>query len=335
MPTSPRLTCRPPRSQRCWRLSALAAVAQDYPTRPVRLIIPFPPGGSNDVVGRMIATKLGEKLGKQMVVDNRGGAGGVVGTEAAVAAPPDGYTLLVISLAHAVNPVALQAQVRQPEVDHADRAGRRRAQRADRAPRPCRSSTVKDLLDYARKNPGKLNVAHAGIGSFQHLGSSLFLVMTKLDIVLVPFKGGGPAMIDVIAGHSQVTMGSLVQTTGHIKSGKLKALGVGGLKRVAILPDLPTIAEAGVPGYEANNWWGIVGPAGLPKAIVDKLARRHRRRAGHARAEGRFRQGRRRDRQDGPGRLREVHRDRAREMGEGGQRGQHQGRIDRCQTRRV
>ena len=132
-------------------------------------------------------------------------------------------------------------------------------------------NSVKEFLDYAKANPGKLNMAHAGVGSFQHLGSSLFLVMTKLDIVQVPFKGGGPAMIDVIAGHSQVTMGSLVQTTPHIKSGKLRALGVGSLKRVAILPELPPIADAGVPGYEAMNWWGVVGPAGLPQTIVDKV----------------------------------------------------------------
>ena len=244
--------------------------AQDYPARPVRMIIPFPPGGSNDVVGRMIAQKLGDKLGKQVVVDNRAGAGGVVGTEVGIAAPADGYTLLVISLAHAVNPwlyklkydslksitpIALVGAGPNVLTVHPDL--------------PVKS--VQEFLDYAKKNPGKLNMAHAGIGSFQHLGSSLFLVMTKLDIVQVPYKGGGPAMIDTIAGHAQVTMGSLVQTTGHIRSGKLRALGVGGLKRVAILPDLPPIAEAGVPGYEANNWWGIVGPANLPKAIVDKL----------------------------------------------------------------
>jgi tripartite-type tricarboxylate transporter receptor subunit TctC len=250
---------------------ATAAPAQDYPTRPVRLVIPFPPGGSNDVVGRMVATKLGEKLGKQMVVDNRGGAGGVVGTEAVVAAPPDGYTLLVVSLAHAVNPWLYKLKYDSlKSITPIALVGAGPNVLAVNPALPV--NNVKDLLEYARKNPGKLNVAHAGVGSFQHLGSSLFLVMTKLDMVLVPFKGGGPAMIDVIAGHSQVTMGSLVQTTGHIKSGKLRALGVGGTKRVSILPDLPTIAEAGVPGYEANNWWGIVGPAGLPKAIVDKLA---------------------------------------------------------------
>ena len=133
-------------------------------------------------------------------------------------------------------------------------------------------NSVKELLDHARQNPGKLNMAHAGIGTFQHLSSALLLVMTKLDIVLVPFKGGAPAMIDVIAGHSQLVMGSLVQATGHIKGGKMRALAVGGAKRVAILPELPTVAEAGVPGYEADNWWGILGPAGLPQAIVDKLA---------------------------------------------------------------
>jgi tripartite-type tricarboxylate transporter receptor subunit TctC len=248
-----------------------AAAAQDYPTRPIRLVIPFPPGGSNDVVGRMIAAKLGDKLGKQMIVDNRGGAGGVVGTEQVAANAPDGYTLLVISLAHAVNPWLYKLKY-DPLKSFTPIAlvGAGPNVLAVNPSLPVQN--VKDLLDYAGKNPGKLNMAHAGVGSFQHLGSSLFLLMTKLDIVQVPYKGGGPAMIDVIAGHAQVTMGSLVQTTGHIKSGKLRALGVGGSKRSAILPDLPTIAEAGVPGYEAMNWWGIVAPAGLPRAIQEKLA---------------------------------------------------------------
>lgn len=247
------------------------ASAQDYPSRPIRLIIPFPPGGSNDVVGRMVATQLSEKIGKQIVVDNRGGAGGVVGTEAAIAAQPDGYTLLVISLAHAVNPWLYKLKYDSlKSITPIALVGAGPNVLTVNPELPVKS--VQELLDYAKKNPGKLNMAHAGVGSFQHLGSSLFLVMTKLDIVQVPFKGGGPAMIDVIAGHSQVTMGSLVQTTPHIKSGKLRALGVGSLKRVAILPDLPPIAEAGVPGYEAMNWWGIVGPAGLPENVVKKVA---------------------------------------------------------------
>ena len=248
-----------------------AAHAQDYPNRAVRLIIPFPPGGSNDVVGRMVATKLSEKLGKQVVVDNRAGAGGVVGSEAAAAAPPDGYTLLVISIAHAVNPWLYKLK-HDPVKGFTPIAmiGAGPSVLAVNPGLPINS--VKDLLEYGRKNPGKLNMAHAGIGTFQHLSSSLLLVMTKLDVVLVPFKGGAPAMIDVIAGHSHLVMGSLVQATGHLKSNKMRALGVGGARRVSILPDVPTVAEAGVPGYEADNWWGILGPAGLPKAIVDKLA---------------------------------------------------------------
>ena len=247
------------------------AVAQDYPTKPVRLIIPFPPGGSNDVVGRMFANYIGEKLGKQMVVDNRGGAGGVVGTEAAANAAPDGYTLLVISLAHAVNPWLYQSIKYDPVKSFAPIAMLGSGPNILTVHPSLPTRTVKEFLDYATKNPGKLNMAHAGVGSFQHLGSSLFLLTTKLNIVQVPFKGGGPAMIDVVGGHSQVTMGSLVQTTPHIKSGKLIALGVGGKTRAAILPDVPTIAEAGVPGYEATNWWGLVAPAGTPKAVIDRI----------------------------------------------------------------
>jgi tripartite-type tricarboxylate transporter receptor subunit TctC len=253
-------------------LTAVAA-AQDYPTKPVRLIIPFPPGGSNDVVGRVFATKLAERLGKQVIVDNRGaGAGGIVGTEVAHGAPPDGYTILIISLAHAVNPwlyklpydpikgftpIAMLGSgpvvlVVNPEL-------------------PVKS--VKELVDLAKQQPGKLQYASAGIGSFQHLSGELFKLTAGTNILHVPFKGGGPAMIDVIGGHTKVMFSSLVQTTPHIKSGKLRALGVGGTTRNPVLPDIPTIAEAGVPTYESVNWWGLVAPAGTPPAIVEKLHR--------------------------------------------------------------
>jgi tripartite-type tricarboxylate transporter receptor subunit TctC len=247
-----------------------SALAQDYPSKPVRLIIPFPPGGSNDVVGRMIATQLGDKLGKQVVVDNRAGAGGVIGTEVAANSPPDGYTLLVISIAHAVNPwlykltydpiksftpVGILASgpnvlVVNPELP---------------------VNSVKELIALAKQKPGELQYASAGIGSFQHLGGELFKLEAGADILHVPFKGGGPAMIDVIGGHTKVMFSSLVQTTPHIKSGKLRPLGTGGTKRSPVLPDVPTIAEAGVPSYEAVNWWGIVAPAGTPPAIIEKL----------------------------------------------------------------
>jgi tripartite-type tricarboxylate transporter receptor subunit TctC len=247
------------------------AFAQDYPTKPVRLIIPFPPGGSNDVVGRLIATHLGERLGKQIVVDNRGaGAGGVVGTEYALNQPHDGYTLLIISLAYSVNPwlyklpydplkaitpIAMFGSGSNVVVVHPSLP----------------VNSVQELLALAKQKPGELRYASAGIGSFQHLGGELFKLMAGVNILHVPFKGGGPAMIDVVGGHNKIMFSSLVQTTPHIKAGKLRALGVGGLTRNPVLPDVPTVSEAGVPGYEAVNWWGIVAPAGVPPAFVERL----------------------------------------------------------------
>jgi tripartite-type tricarboxylate transporter receptor subunit TctC len=244
--------------------------AQEYPSKPVRLIIPFPPGGSNDLVGRTIATQLSDRLGKQVVVDNRGGAGGVIGTEAAANSPHDGYTLLIISIAHAVSPwlyklqydpiksfvpVAILASGPNVLVVHPDL--------------PVHS--VSELIALAKQKPGELNYASAGIGSFQHLGGELFKLTAGINIVHVPYKGGGPAMTDVLGGHTRVMFSSLVQTSGFVLSGQLRALGTGGSHRSSVLPDVPTIAEAGLPGYEANNWWGIVAPAGTPPAIVDKL----------------------------------------------------------------
>ncbi len=249
---------------------AAPAMAQDYPSKPVRLIIPFPPGGSNDVVGRMIALQLSDRLGKQVVVDNRGGAGGVIGTEAAANAAPDGYTLLIISIAHAVSPwlyklnydplksfvpVSILASGTNVLVVHPDL--------------PVHS--VGELIALAKQKPGELNYASAGIGSFQHLGGELFKLLAGVNIVHVPYKGGGPAMTDVVGGHTKIMFSSLVQTTGFVLNGQLRALGTGGAHRSPVLPDVPTIAEAGLTGYEANNWWGVVAPAGTPPAIVEKL----------------------------------------------------------------
>jgi tripartite-type tricarboxylate transporter receptor subunit TctC len=248
-----------------------AAMAQDYPTKPIRMVIPFPPGGSNDVVGRLFATHLSERLGKQVIVDNRGaGAGGIVGTEIVAHAPHDGYTIGVISLAHAVNPWLYKLPydpikaftpvgilgsgpnvlVVNPEL-------------------PVHS--VKELIALAKEKPGQLQYASAGVGSFQHLGGELFKYMAKVNLLHVPFKGGGPAMTDVVGGHTMVMFSSLVQTTPQIKAGRLRALGTGGLKRSPVLPEVPTVAEAGVPDYEAVNWWGIVAPAGTPPEIVARL----------------------------------------------------------------
>src|SRR6185503_8974487 len=255
-------------------LLALAgsAAAQDYPTKPVRLIIPFPPGGSNDVIGRMIATQLGERLGKQVVVDNLGGAGGVLGTEVAAGAAPDGYTILVVSLAYTVNPWLYKLKY-DPLKSFVPVAMLASGANVLTVHPSVPVNSLEELIALAKQKPGELNYASAGAGSFQHLGSELFKLMAGVDIVHVPFKGGGPAMIDVVGGHSQVLVSSLVQTGAHIRSGKLKALGVGSAKRSPLFPDVPTIAEAGVPGYEMANWWGILAPAGTPQPIVDKLAK--------------------------------------------------------------
>jgi tripartite-type tricarboxylate transporter receptor subunit TctC len=247
-----------------------ANAADTYPSKPIRLIIPFPPGGSNDVVGRVIATQLGERVGQQVVVDNRGGAGGVIGTEMAAKAAPDGYTLLFISSAFAANS-SLYKLPYDPVKAFVPIAMIAAGPNVLAVAPGLAVNSLKDLLSMARAKPGQLNYASAGVGSFQHLGSALFVSMAKVNIVHVPFKGGGPAMVDVIAGNTQVMLGSLVQTLPQIKSGKLKALGVGGTKRSPTMPEVPTIAEAGVPGYEAVNWWGIISPAGTPVAIVSRV----------------------------------------------------------------
>jgi tripartite-type tricarboxylate transporter receptor subunit TctC len=247
-----------------------SAEAQAYPARPLRLVIPFPPGGSNDVVGRMIAIQLSERLGKSVLVDNQGGAGGIIGTEAVARAAPDGYTLLLISVAHAFgssmyklpyDPIGAFAPV--------SILGTGPVALCVNAKLPVKS--LADLIALAKAKPGQLNYATAGIGSFQHLSSALFKLQSGLDIVHIPFKGGGPAMADVVAGNTQIVIGSLIQMLPQIHSGRLKILGVGSARRVPALPDVPTISEAGVPGYEATNWWGIIAPAGTPRPVIDRL----------------------------------------------------------------
>jgi tripartite-type tricarboxylate transporter receptor subunit TctC len=251
-------------------MTTLAAAQADYPNRPIRLIIPFPPGGSNDVVGRVIALHLGEALGKQVYVDNRGGAGGMIGSDAAAKAPPDGYTILGISLAHAVNPWLYKLPY-DPIKAFAPIGIMAKGPNILTVNPKVPINSVKELIETAKKDPTKLAYASAGIGSFQHLGAELFKLTAGVEILHVPFKGGGPAMMDVIAGNTSVMFSSLVQTTQNVRSGQLRALGIGGTERSKVLPDVPTIAQAGLPGYAAENWWGIVAPAGTPAPIIEKL----------------------------------------------------------------
>jgi tripartite-type tricarboxylate transporter receptor subunit TctC len=251
-------------------LLPMTAAAQSYPVKPVRLVIPFPAGGSNDIVGRMIAQQLSERLDKPVVVENVGGAGGLIGTEMAAKAQPDGYTLLLVSIAYAFAPAIYKLNY-DPATAFTPVAmlGSGPVVLAVTPKLPVHS--LRELLALAKEKPGELNYASAGVGSFQHLAGALFKLQSGVDIVHVPFKGGGPAMMDVIAGNTQIAIGSLVQMLPQIQAGRLKALGIGSSRRIPALPDVPTISEAGVPGYEATNWWGIAAPAGTPRLVVERL----------------------------------------------------------------
>jgi tripartite-type tricarboxylate transporter receptor subunit TctC len=247
-----------------------AVAAQDYPVKPLRLLIPFPPGGSVDLVGRIVATKLGERLGRQVVVDNRAGAGGIIATELAANSPPDGYTLVVLSMAHAINPWIYKINY-DPIRAFAPIASLGNGASVLTVHPSVPANSVKELIALAKSKPGQLHFAHAGVGSFVHTSSVLFAMMAGIDVVQVPFKGGAPAMIDVIGGHTHLLLNSLVASMPHIRSGKLKPLGVSDTQRSDLLSDVPTIAEAGVPGYSAANWWGIAAPAGTPQPVIATL----------------------------------------------------------------
>ena len=246
------------------------AAAQDYPAKPVRIIVAFSPGGINDTIARLAAAQLSERLGKQFVVENKPGAGGVIAGEALVSAPKDGHTLLVVSLAIAVNPHIYKMPY-DARTAFAPITLMATAPNVLSVNNGLPANSVKDLIALAKSKPGDLRYASAGMGTFMHLGPELFKMLAGVDIQHVPFKGGGPALIDVMGGDTHMSFASAVTTSPHIRSGRLRALGVGGTKRSAALPDVPTIAEAGVPGYECANWIGFVAPAGTPEAIVKLL----------------------------------------------------------------
>ena len=250
--------------------SSVFAAADDYPKKPVRFIIPFAPGGSTDVVGRLLATKLTERLGHQFVVENRSGAGSAIGSEMVAKSEPDGYTLLFNTSAFVTNPLVTDVPY-DPEKAFIPIAKIGGAAAVLTVHPSVPANSVQELIALAKKEPGKLVSSGAGIGSFGHLSTELFRSMAGIDYKIVQFKGGGPAMIDTVGGHSQMNMGSVALTLPQIRAGKLKALGVGALVRSRLLPDLPTISESGVPGYESIIWWGLFAPAGTSKAIVEKL----------------------------------------------------------------
>ena len=242
-----------------------------YPVRPVRFILPFPPGGGTDILGRILAQELGRGLGQQVVVDNRPGAGANIGAEIAARSAPDGYTMFMGNVAHAVNatlyrklpydfvrdfaPVTMLASTPNLLVAHPSVSAR----------------TVQELVALAKASPGKLIYASSGSGSSAHLAGELFKAMAGVDMVHVPYKGGGPAVTALLAGEVAIGFATTPSVINHVKAGKLRALGVSTAKRSATTPDVPTIAESGIAGYEAFTWYCLQVPRGTPKPIVDRL----------------------------------------------------------------
>jgi tripartite-type tricarboxylate transporter receptor subunit TctC len=250
--------------------ASVLAAADVYPSKPVRLVVPIPPGSGPDLLGRLIATKLTERLGKQVIVENHGGAGGVIGSEMVAKAAPDGYTLLFISASYPNN-AAIYKLPFDPVNSFTPIAKLGSSMSALVVHPSIPANSVKELIALAKQKPGQLIWATSGVGSNQHLQAELFKIKAGIDIKIVQFKGGGQAMIDLVGGHSHIGLGGITSMSSYIESGKLRVLATGGKKRSTILPNVPTISEAGVPGYEAAGWWGIIAPAGTPAAIIDRL----------------------------------------------------------------
>ncbi len=250
----------------------LAALGQAYPAKPIRLVVPFAPGGASDTFARPVAQKLSEALGQQVIVDNRPGAGSIIGTDIVAKAAPDGYTLLVTFSSHYLLPF-FSKNVSFDTVKDFTPIGAAAVTPMVLVTHPSLPvANLRELIDYGKKNPGKLSYAIAGTGSNQHLAGELLRIAGKFDLQVVPYKGGGPAVNDLIGG--QVPMGILVLSTvsQHVKSGRLRALNVMEARRAKGAPDIPTVAESGLPDYLIpETWIGILGPAGLPRPIVDRI----------------------------------------------------------------
>jgi tripartite-type tricarboxylate transporter receptor subunit TctC len=254
--------------------TAAPVLAQkDYPSKPIRIVVPFPPGGSTDFLARGIGQRFTETWGQQVVIDNRSGAGGVVGTEIVATAAPDGYNLLMNAIGHVANPslykklpydtlkdfspVTLVADVPTILVIHPQ----------------TKVTSVKELIALARAKPGQLNVAAGGVGASSHLAAELFRSQANIEWQNIQFKGGGPAFLEVLSGRVDLMFSPVASSIQHVTAGRIRALGVTSPKRVPLMPDLPTIAEAGLPGYEFQAWYGVVAPAKVPKEIIVKLHR--------------------------------------------------------------
>jgi tripartite-type tricarboxylate transporter receptor subunit TctC len=252
-------------------LVALPAFAQNYPAKTVRLIAPFPPGGSVDVVGRILAAKLTENIGQQVIVDNRSGASGNIGMELAARAAPDGYTLVINTLPLVTNQFMLSRMPYDVVRDFAPISHVTSSPSLVTVHPSLPVRSVKDLIALAKARPGQLNYSAAGVGTNPHIAGELFCLLAGVNIVAVQFKGGGPADVATISGEVGITFGNVSQQIGYLKNGRLRALAVTSATRSALLPDLPTVAEAGVPGYDFVTWHGILAPKATPRPVITYL----------------------------------------------------------------
>jgi tripartite-type tricarboxylate transporter receptor subunit TctC len=247
------------------------AAAQTYPDRVITLVVPYPAGGGNDVLARIVAERMGKALGQQIVVENRGGAGGTIATRQVAKSTPDGYTLLIATSSLAINPSLYPNVGYDPRKDFAPVGLIASSSNVVLVHPSVAARSIAELIALAKQSPGKLDFASTGSGSSVHLAAELFASMANIRLTHIPYKGSGPALTDLLGGHVAIMFGTLPPSIGLVKDGKVRALGVTGTHRSPLFPDLPTVAEAGLPGYEAVLHYGLVAPAGTPQPIVDKL----------------------------------------------------------------
>jgi tripartite-type tricarboxylate transporter receptor subunit TctC len=255
----------------CCALAATSAYAQPYPSKPVRIVVPSSAGGGTDIVARIVAPDLSKRLGQQVIIDNRPGAGTMIGIEVAAKSPPDGYTLLMGLSTLAINSALYKKVPYDPVRDFAPITEVVSSASIIVVHPSIPVKTVKELIAFARARPGQINYASAGTGTYPHMTMELFLSMARLKMEHIPYKGTGPAMIDLLAGHVGVMAGTILTTMPQVRAGRLRPLGISSTARSPVAPEIPTVAEAGLPGFESVQWYGMLAPAQTPKEIVHKL----------------------------------------------------------------
>jgi tripartite-type tricarboxylate transporter receptor subunit TctC len=243
---------------------------QPYPSKPVKIVVAFPPGGGNDVVARFVAQRLAAAIGQQFIVENKPGAGGSIGFEAGVKSQPDGYTLTLIANSYATNPNFYKLKF-DPVADITPIVQISQGPLVVVANPSLPAKSIRELIALAKAKPGSINFASSGSGSVLHLGGELFASMAGIKLTHVPYKGAGPALTDTLAGQTNLMLGPNATVMPHVRAGRLRALAVTTTQRLPVEPDIPTVAEAGVPGYEVILWFGLIGPKGLPRAVVDRI----------------------------------------------------------------